>query len=543
MYYDFTNPSKSKPRVLIVENDPKARVDYQTLLMYWDYEPVLAMGTGGSLIEDAKRKAEEYRCALALIDLRLTDDYNDKDTSGLKLAEQMPEAIRPIILSGHADPEILIALLQKRVDIIFIKKDTDRDSFQGLVDTEAAKVTASKRGLVFENPEILMGIASSPLGEQAGNYPDQIADIFARLFPKAKRLRLEKLEIRPASSIISTIPRPNSAVIKVYEDSYEPVVVKLARAEKIRIEADRYNTHIHMRLTGGFTARMERSTALWDIGGASYSFVDKFDVKPFSSFYEENPIPAITECLSSFFEGVWKKHYDNAKVATNVSLFQLYSQVWGDWYGKKVKETTSKINSPTASQLDIPEPICWIGEKIAEADRDLSMMDATRLAITHGDLHGDNLLVDNKRNVWVIDFERCGEGHALQDFIELESDIYNRLEEHHYNNIAFLRMYLAILKEKQIASLMVDASITDDVRLNKAIATVAFLRSLAVKLTNITDAREYLLGLLFNAVFRAALVQKIDSQKSRRSLLLAGLICHRLDHWDEPWPPENWNLL
>ncbi len=271
MYNNFSDSKKNKPRILIVENDPKARISYQTLLMYWNYEPVLAMGAGASLLADARKKAHDMRCALALIDLRLIDDFNEQDTSGLKLAEELGDHLLPIILSGHENPSVLRKLLQKHIDINFISKNDSRDSIEEILDAEAAKVTAAKRKLVFENPEVLDEIALSPLGKNTGDYPDQIADIFAKLFPKAEKLRFEKLELRPASSNISTVPRPNSVVLKVYEGSFEPFVVKLARSEKINKEVANYNNHIHRRLTGYFAARLERSATHWDIGGATYS--------------------------------------------------------------------------------------------------------------------------------------------------------------------------------------------------------------------------------------------------------------------------------
>ncbi len=336
MYNNFSDPKKNKPRILIVDNDPKARISYQTLLIYWDYEPILAMGSGNSLLADAKKKAQKMRCALALIDLRLIDDYNEFDTSGLKLAEELGDLLLPIILSGHDNPDILRKLLQKHVDITFISKKDSRDSIEEILNTEAAKVTAAKRNLIFENPEILDEIANSPLGKNTGDFPDQIADVFARLFPKAEKLRFEKLELRPASSNISTIPRPNSVVLKVYEGDYEPYIVKLARAKKIQREVDNYNKYIFRRLTDGFTARLERSTIQWDIGGASYSYLGKFDVKTFSRYYEENPIADIEECLSSFFGGIWGRHYDQAHDEINVSLL-IFTQKFGTIGTKNVK--------------------------------------------------------------------------------------------------------------------------------------------------------------------------------------------------------------
>lgn len=543
--FNFSNIEKTKPRVLIVENDPKARVSYQTLLMYWGYEAVLAMGTGSTLLADAKKQAREKCCALALIDLRLIDDYDELDTSGLKLAEEMSGILRPIILSGHDNPNFLKTLNQKHIDLTFISKNDSRDSIEEILNAEAAKVTAAKRKLVFENPEILAEIAQSSLGKNAGEYPDQIADVFARLFPNTKKLRIEKLELRSTYSNISTIPRPNSVVLKVYEGDYEPFVVKLARAEKIKKEVENYNTHIHRRLTGNFTARLERSATLWDIGGASYSYVGNFDVKTFSTYYEEKGIEDIEHCLSNFFSGIWGKHYLNAREETNISLFKIYSKVWDDWYENKIKGfslTNAKDLYTFNEKNNLPEPIKWFKEKIAESANDSSIVAKTRVAITHGDLHGDNLLVDSEKHVWVIDFERCGEGHILQDFVELEADIFNRLEGHNNNRPAYFKMCCTILNQKSIQGFERSEITSEDARIEKALRTVSILRSLALQHTMVTDAREYLYGLLFNMIFRAVIIHKTNLEKSQHALLLASLICDRLDHWDEPWNPAKLTL-
>jgi len=52
-------------RVLVVDNDPTARMLTNSLLINWGYEPVLAMGTGNKLIIDAKEKARTKSCVLA----------------------------------------------------------------------------------------------------------------------------------------------------------------------------------------------------------------------------------------------------------------------------------------------------------------------------------------------------------------------------------------------------------------------------------------------------------------------------------------------
>jgi CheY-like chemotaxis protein len=543
MFNVFSNPEKSKPRILIVDNDPAARTSYQTLMMFWDYEPFLATGTGVKLLENAKKQAHDNRCKLALIDLRLIDDYDEQDISGLELAEEMSDVIHPIILSGSENFSFLRTLLKKDKDIAFISKSDNRDLIKEALDTEAAKVTAAKRRLVFENYDLLEDIANSPLGKSIKEYPDQIADAFARLFPNAKKLKLEKLELRPASSNISTVPRPNSVVLKVYEEDFEPFLVKLARVKKIQDEVDRYNKYVFRRHTYGFTARLERSSTLWDIGGISYSYIGSFDVKTFSRFYEEKSITEIAECLKGFFEVTWWRHYEQAWEIQTISLFKLYSEVWGNWYGKVLTAFPNSMEFDSIHNgRGLPDPVEWLKTKVAENPNDLSRVDQTRLAITHGDLHGDNLLVDSKKIAWVIDFERCGEGHALQDFIELEADIINRLEAHNENLSAYLEMCFIVFGQKNIQGLEDSETTSEDPRIEKALQTISILRSLALKCTKITDAREYLFGLLFNMLFRAAMLQRTNLLKSRHTLLVASLICHRLDHWNESWPSTELRL-
>ncbi|GAB4493855.1 MAG: hypothetical protein Fur0016_29840 [Anaerolineales bacterium] len=71
--------------------------------------------------------------------------------------------------------------------------------------------------------------------------------------------------------------------------------------------------------------------------------------------------------------------------------------------------------------------------------------------------------------------------------------------------------------------------------------TISHLRLLAHKCTGISDARQYLLGLLFNTLFRATIsTTNQRKQIQQRALMLASILCHRLDHWEEAWPPPQW---
>jgi hypothetical protein len=536
--------SEMNPRILLVDNDIQARQIYEVLLQHWHYEPVIAQGEGKALIRNATLKAKQERCHLALIDLRLMDDYDEDDDSGLRLALKIGP-IRKIILSGNANQKVLLDILANHKDILVINKGESAEDKHKRLEIELRKVSAFKRGVVIEPADLMDDIACTTFKSLVNGYTDQVADILAQLFPRAANLHIEKLDTGTSVAQGSGVPRPNSVVLKVYEDDREPVVVKLARATKIKIEVDNYDKYILGRLSGSFIARLERSVTLWDIGGAVYSYIGDFDVKTFSSYYEEHPLEDIQDCLNTFFTVSWGRHYDKAHDRNDLSLFELYRTVWGDWYGKRVKNFVSRETLTTLvpfGGVTLPQPIDWFKQNIAEnREADRSFVDHTRVAITHGDLHGDNLLIDSRKNAWVIDFERTREGHALQDFIELEADILNRLQPYQENSTFYYQMCLLVAGQKEIRGFDENEMMFTDPGIRKALQSISILRSLALKCTGIQDARQYILGLLFNTLFRAT-INNAEKYRARQhcALILAGIFCHRLEHWNEPWPPEEW---
>ncbi len=528
--YGMLNP---KPRVLIVDNDPRTRFVYQDLIFPWGFEPVLALGERDSLIRDAKEKAEQMCCCLAIIDIDLINDYDEEDTSGLKLAKEL-KPVHSIVLFGQSNQKVLNEIIGRSDNITFVKKTDSPENIRPILEEEARKVCAIKRGLHITPPDIFENIFQTELSDLVGVYPDQIADVLAQLFPNAHSLKIEKLETKSVSSSISSVPRPKSVILMAYEDDYEPVIVKMARASKISIEVERYYEHIAKRLTGNFFAHMERHAVLWGVGGASYSYVGDFDVKTFSHYYEEQPIENIEECLKFFFMNTWSRHYGRAQEVENASLFELYGKVWGDWYEKRVQNFVLPIMRPISVYVSLKrlDPIEWLKQNVAENPaRDASRVARTKVAVTHGDLHAENLLIDSKKNAWVIDFERTGVGHILQDFVELESDLLNRLPYSGESYDDLFDLWLNVTQPNELGPIPLSDKTPGDPEIRKVIQTASILRTLARECTGITDFRQYLWGLLFNTIFRATIISKDEPHKrsQTRALLLASAICRRLE--------------
>jgi len=389
---------------------------------------------------------------------------------------------------------------------------------------------------------VLNHIASILCDQVPIDYHDQIADAFTRLFPSAKSLFLERV----GTEAVLTVPRPKSVILRVTEDNKQPVIVKMARAHKMATEVDRFRKYIEGYLKGHFHPSISNPVILWDLGGAIYITLGSSEGTIFSKYYIDASITDIEHSLTRFFRETWSSLYAGAKKYENISLFKEYCKAWGEeWY-----ERVCKFRAPDPQKVmknELPDglipidPIAWFKENFGtEAAEDKSITDNTAIAVTHGDLHGDNLLVDENRNAWVIDFERSGEGHILQDFVELEGDIINRLISSSDNLPSFYQLCIYVTQNTELQELNDGAQITDpDVK--KSIQTISLLRKLAREISGISDARQYLLGLLFNTLFRATIISDSARQpRQYRALMLASIICHRLDHWNEPWPPEEW---
>jgi hypothetical protein len=230
------------------------------------------------------------------------------------------------------------------------------------------------------------------------------------------------------------------------------------------------------------------------------------------------------------------------------TLFEAYCSIWyGTWWLERLVHLRQNGQLPSIRELapagvaaDLPEPIDWLLER-AEAGQ-AGALGPFPVAVTHGDLHSENLLVDvSNLNAWVLDFERTGEGHILQDFVELEADLVTHLIHLGENDRdAFYSLCLFLAGPPLLGKMKLPA--LEDPQLARAYDVIAFLRKTAAEITGVTDARAYLWGILFNAMFRALILFNSGSPAYRihQSLLLAAVLAHRLDHWEEAWPPESW---
>jgi hypothetical protein len=487
--------------------------------------------------------------------MHLFDERDKEDQSGLDLVPRLFPT-RSIVVSASEGWLASTKAIQEKGAIGYLAKTAVSWRLRSMLDVEAGRICASRHPASVHWRNINPSTFFRNWFPEDELVPDDEAnDIIIQLFPDAKQISIQIL--RQDRSNLTTVPRPRSLVLHVQIDNLQPMIAKIARRDKIKREIDNFRAYIHGHLGGDFYPSMENQIILWDMGGATYKYVGQLKhVQLLSDFYQLKNQKKVKSCLEDFFAETWSPHYQPQSITEcdNKTLFDIYCEVWGKyWYDQLCEHLRSGnisrvlLSEPKSLVLDAPNPVLWLTRRVR--DNTAGYSPRIKLAVTHGDLHADNLLVDAEHNIpWVIDFERTGRGHILQDFVELESDIVNRLvrfsdKEYHL----FYQLCLFIAQPSSLGRIQSNA--VEDSRLHMAFNIISDLRQLAYTQTGIVSTEEYLWGLLFNTLFRTKLLLDQDdkSHDLYRTLMLASVLCHRLDHINEQeslratrWPPPNW---
>jgi CheY-like chemotaxis protein len=516
--------NRSPVRVLVIDNDPQVRSDLREILEPMGYRVQCAQGVGREMMEQAVELARNFRPHVAIVDVRLLDEYSD-DRSGLQLLESLQSASR-VLYSAYLTPELTLEVIKRYSTTRWVSKHQSPQQLLDEVDSAAGE--KSRRDLSLQRPPALgsQHIVEALFGQDSDVPYDVVEDTLGQLFPENQKITLASLggeRVTPFS-----VSRGRSFVSKAYPDDLEPVVVKLAPAGQTRNEQKKYHEHVRGRLVGQFYAQVERTVEFWDMGGTAYSFLGSSlrALPSFTVFYRQEKDPqSILNPLKRFFQEVWSRHYSQPLLRGPAPLFQVYDEAFRlrtrlENFGcREARLTFPGLATPLSN------PVPWALEHM-----DDSLFPEARYAITHGDLHGDNLFVDGE-HAWAIDFERTGPGHILRDFVELEVDILTRLVSFPRDDLSQLyELARALTKDAEPGRPeQLTAPLPADPETHRALRVITGLRDIAFQVTGCRDLREYLWGLLLDTLFVAALVSENSPQRDR-ALLLGAVLCARLRH-------------
>jgi CheY-like chemotaxis protein len=136
---------KPMPRILILDNDPRVGDDLRAMLEPLGYRVEVAQGVGQTLLDHAVVMAHRFRPHIAIVDLRLLDEYVD-DRSGLKLLRYL-QSTRRILYSAYLKPEVTSEASKRYGATDWVSKDESPQRLLDAITNAAQESCAGHRDL------------------------------------------------------------------------------------------------------------------------------------------------------------------------------------------------------------------------------------------------------------------------------------------------------------------------------------------------------------------------------------------------------------
>jgi len=547
--------------ILIVDNDPLINRENRLMLQGVGYRVFTAES-----VEQAKTILQKERIHLAIIGVRLRDDNDPNDVSGLDLAAELEPPVFKIILTGFQSAEItrraLLPHFLKQVapaENIIAKQDGPRRL------KEAADQVFSEKILRQINLQldlkwksgISMGQLVAPLGKSLGidnsQATEEVEELLRRLFWKESVILLYRLV--PASSSTVILVRPEYQQVKG-----SLVVVKMGPIDKIDAEVRNYReyvepyAHRHTTILAGQPVRTHR------LAGFKLLFLNSSDsgLSDFNDLYHDPgvPIARLQKIVANLFGQTCRIWYQNKQPwparAEDDSVMQLLqgqlslSSADGDEPMRSLeylledqplssvsfeRESSTQIRARVEGREHLfPDPLVF-------AKEDVSLVTPTYASIVHGDLNVRNLLIDEDTDIpRLIDFSRAGWGPALSDAAGLETVVKFELihQERRVNLPDVLAFEEAVLEPSTFLGTVRLPSVTQSEPFRRALSVIEVVRAVARDIAESRFIHEYYLLLLFYALKMmtwkgiSSLDQERQELRRRHALFSAGLLSKKL---------------
>ena len=355
----------------------------------------------------------------------------------------------------------------------------------------------------------------------------ELDDLLCRLFHNAKSLLLRPLAPGQGGSAVLL------ATPFYHTGAGQPVIVKFGELEKIDTEYKNFKEFVQPFVGGGRSTSVNDRGRTAHLAGVVYSLVGTAgkDLDSFSAFYALADVFQLRKMLDSLVRETCGAWYANPG---NLQLLDL-----SDEYERQLGCTEENLANALAQGLKSvqgKQKLYFEGLNVPAGFRNPLLLIAdqrfsrpTYSCITHGDLNGSNVLIDEAGHAWLIDFESTGKGHILRDLAELDTIVrFHLLEPDQATLEERLRMEQALGVPKRFSHVdqLPSSFQSENQALTKAFETAAHLRMLARKLVAQNpsdDIGEYNIALLYYSL-NAMRFYSWPSVQRQHALLSASLL-------------------
>ena len=378
--------------------------------------------------------------------------------------------------------------------------------------------------LLLRGPEVIVG------GDAPGWNPD-----YERI---AKLVHHDCAEVR-----LHPISGGFSGSLVFRDEAYDrqgrremPFVLKLDSWSSIRAEIDGYEGNVKRYIQNNATQiiQAERSG---EYGGILYTFVGiqgpQSRIFSLEEFYLSHSTGEVLEVFDVLFRKVLRAWYGQPRIR-DMPLYQVYADIFmyegvKQWAERRygISAGDKYIELPHAMGRSI-NPLYFMESVVPERTRETwSVYEGS----VHGDLNMKNVLMDDERNIWLIDFAMTGHSHILRDIAKLEAVL--KFEMIPVASDERLRLLLDLerefLRPGKLGEIPEIPDGIQDPDIVKALSVVTKLRRYADTVTLLDeDIRQYYLALLSYTLCVPAFVSVNDAMREY-AWISASLLCTILD--------------
>lgn len=502
-------------RILIVDDDLEICTSVESFLSSEGYEAASV-----HTLDDAWDRLNQDFYHLLILDINLGGDDHKENDDGLRLLRKLDQkgllsAIQIIMYSAYGTLERSREVFARfHVEDFVVKlKDTPADLVKAIkkIAKEKAQInlalnTRWPKGLTPVQLVVNLNLGGTRVRDKTplqAQLAVELDDLLCRLFYKSDSVLLKPLTSGQSGSAVMLA----SPFFKK-TGAGQAVVVKFGDHKQINQESRNFKEFVQPFIGGS------RSTSVIDLrrslrlGGIVYSLLGSAGdhVESFGAFYARAEVSEIKAALQRLFQETCKQWYANRGVLQLLDLTDEYANrrlgLSTERLEKALSEGLKGVQGKRELYFDALSTRRPFTNPIVDL-RGQEYLASTYVCSTHGDLNGDNILIDKDAHLWLIDFSLTGPGHILRDFAELDGAV----------RFQFLRPEGATLEERLI---MEDALAiperfsdvhklpakleTENTELAKAYETTVCLRQLAYQTVSSNPAdeiREYNVALYY----------------------------------------------
>jgi DNA-binding response OmpR family regulator len=435
----------TKRRVLFVDNDPDFLDTRAEFLENAGYRVLKANG-----LDEGRRLMAEAYIHLAILDIRLVDDDDEKDTSGLTLAKEPAyRAVPKIMLTNFPTYEGVREALGPALDglspaVDFVGKQEGAEAMVQAVERAFTQHVHTSWDLRIqgdrrERPSFLH--LASLLQPDVPDHvmvqrASELEDLFRRLFYDYQQIRLGRLlwhrEGMFCLPVLALSPQraTDARIVVCGERGHLEHAVERRRL-----------------LAPGRAQSAELAGTVMTIhfGAAAYGLPDAEEetLQTLRELFQSSGDRSLKAALNHLLKEVlaaWHQH--GQEVDTGHDLMSLYRQWVGlDENGLSRAEVerrteamiqqvrplsaveiergggTITFHFPKMAPVRLPDPVETVYMRLREHDAPVICK------ISPGRLTADNVLVDINRRTWLTDFARAGQAPQWWDFVCAEAVI------------------------------------------------------------------------------------------------------------------------